>query len=208
MDASELPDAWPPIEGALPKQIAPVFPLPRIFLYPHMVMPLHIFEPRYRQMIEDLLDRRGWLVIAPICEGHEDNQVGTPPIYPVGGLGEIVKHSHLDDGRYLITLAGLGRVKIREVESDRLYRKVQFERLHEVAPVGEEDEDLKEALRKAILERSKSFLNLPSDLPIGPLIDLLQQNLDLPVETMAEAFSEPVLARRAQQILAEHAVRK
>ena len=208
MVPSEIPDAWPPIEGALPKQIAPVFPLPRIFLYPHMVMPLHIFEPRYRQMIEDLLDRRGWLVITPICEGHEPDQLGNPPIYPVGGLGEIVKHSRLDDGRYLITLAGLGRVKIREVESDRLYRKVQFERLHEVAPVGEEDEDLKDALRKAILERSESFLNLPSDLPISPLIDLLQQNLDLPVETMAEAFSEPVLARRAQQILAEHAVRK
>ncbi|MFT7487598.1 MAG: Lon protease-like protein [Candidatus Paceibacteria bacterium] len=208
MSSSEIPDAWPPNESAAPVSIAPVFPLPRVFLYPHVVMPLHIFEPRYLQMIEDLLDRRGWLVITPICEGHEEEHLGAPPIYPVGGLGEIVKHSRLDDGRFLITLAGLGRVRLLEVESDRQYRKVQFEKLHEVMPDHAETGRLKNALRKAILERSEMFLNLPDDLPLRPMVDLLLQNLDLPVATMAEAFAEPVLVRRAQLALAEHAVRR
>lgn len=207
MERLEIPDSWPPAEGSLPAQIAPVFPLPKVFLYPHVVMPLHIFEPRYRQMIDDLLDRRGWLVITPICEGHEAEQIGTPPIYPVGGLGEIVKHTRLDDGRFLVTLAGLGRVHIREVESDRLYRKVQFEPFHEVLPGDEDDARLRDELRKAILERNDAYLNLPEDLPIGPMVDLLLQNLDLPVGAMADAFSEPVVARRAAGVLAQHAAR-
>ena len=208
MTASDVPDAWPPQEVALPTQIAPLFPLPKVFLYPNVVMPLHIFEPRYRQMIEDLLDRRGWLVIAPIRSGHEADSLGTPPVYPVGGLGEIIKHSRMPDGRFLVTLAGLGRVRIKEVESDRLYRKVQFEPVQEVFPSGEEDSRLREELRKAILERSDVFLNLPANLPIGPLADLLLQNLDLPVDSMCDAFGEPVVTRRANFALAEHAARR
>ncbi|MFT7668957.1 MAG: Lon protease-like protein [Planctomycetota bacterium] len=208
MSSSEIPDAWPAPGGNLPPQIVPLFPLPKIFLYPNVMMPLHIFEPRYRQMIDDLLDRRGWLVITPIRSGFEDDSMGNPPVYPVGGLGEIVKHSRLPDGGYLITLAGLGRVRIKEVESDKLYRKVQFEPLQEVQPEGQEDMDLREELRKAILERSDQFLNLPPDLPLAPLADLLLHNLDLPVDSMCDVFGEPVVTRRANFALAEHAARQ
>lgn len=208
MTSEEIPEAWPPPGASFPEQVAPLFPLPKIFLYPNVVLPLHVFEPRYLQMIEDLLDRRGWLVISPIRAGHESDAMGNPPVYKVGGLGEIVKHSRLSDGRFLVTLAGLGRVKIKEIESDRLYRKVQFEPLQEVQPEGEEDNRLREELRKAILERSDTFLNLPPNLPIGPLIDLLLQNLDLPLDAMCDAFSEPVVGRRAGFALAEHASRK
>jgi Lon protease-like protein len=208
MSSDEIPDAWPPVAGVLPRRVAPLFPLPKVFLYPGVVMPLHVFEPRYRQMVEDLLDARPWVVIAPIRAGHETDALGSPPFYPVGGLGEIVKHSRLQDGRFLITLAGLGRVRLKEVESDRLYRKVQFEPLQEVLPSGEEQEHLREELRKAILERSEVFLNLPADLPLGPLADLLLQSLDLPVDSMCDAFSEPVVSRRANFALAEHASRE
>jgi len=208
MSSSQIPDAWPPPGATLPPQIAPLFPLPKVFLYPNVVMPLHIFEPRYRQMIEDLLDRRGWLVISPIRAGHETDAAGNPPVYPVGGLGEIVKHQRQPDGRFLISLAGLGRVHIQEVESDRLYRKVRFEPMQEVLPAGEDDERLRDELRKAIVERSDAFSDLPQELPIGPLIDLLLQSLDLPVDAMCEAFAEPVVKRRAKYALTEHATRK
>lgn len=207
MSNSEIPDSWPPAEGTFPAQIAPVFPLPKTFLYPHVIMPLHIFEPRYRQMIDDLLDRRGWLIITPIRAGHEDNQVGTPPIYPVGGLGEIIKHQRMPDGRFMISLAGLGRVNLREVESDKLYRQVQFEPFHEVAPSPEEGEKTSDTVRRALLTRSESFMELPPDLPLSPLVDLLIQSLELPVETLADLFSEPVVARRAEFALKEHEAR-
>lgn len=208
MSTDEIPDAWPPVSGVMPAQIAPLFPLPKVFLYPGVVLPLHVFEPRYRQMVEDLLDAKPWVAIAPILAGHEPDAMGNPPFFPVGGLGEIVKHSRLSDGRFLITLAGLGRVRLKEVESDRLYRKVQFEPLQEVLPTGSEDEHLREELRKAVLERNEAFLNLPEDLPLGPLVDLLLQSLDLPVDAMCEAFSEPVVSRRAGFALAQHAARE
>lgn len=208
MSPSEIPDVWPPPGATPPAQVAPLFPLPKIFLYPNAVMPLHIFEPRYRQMIDDLLDRRGWMVISPIRSGHESDAAGNPPVYSVGGLGEIVKHSRLPDGRFLVTLAGLGRVRLKEVESDRLYRKVQFEPIQEVMPTNADDERLRQELSKAILERSDTLLNLPQDVPIGSLIDLLLQNLDLPVDSMSTAFSEPVVMRRANYALAEHDARK
>ncbi len=208
MSASDIPDSWPPAEGTFPPQVAPLFPLPKVFLYPHVIMPLHIFEPRYRQMVDDLLDRRGWLIITPIREGHEVNQLGAPPIYPVGGLGEIIKHERMPDGRFLISLAGLGRVNIREVESDRLYRKVQFEPFHEVQPEEEENEGMRERVREALLTCSDSFHNLPPDLPLAPMADLLIQSLDLPVDVLSELFSEPVVMRRAEFAMERHDSRK
>jgi len=208
MTPQDVPDAWPPVPEVLPNLVAPLFPLPKVFLYPGVVMPLHVFEPRYRQMVEDLLDARPWLVIAPIRAGHETDAMGSPPFYPVGGLGEIVKHSRLSDGRFLITLAGLGRVRLQEVDSDRLYRKVRFEPMQEVLPEGVQDEHLRDELRQAVLERNESIQNLPEDLPLGPLADLLLQSLDLPVDAMCEAFAEPVVSRRAHFALAEHSSRE
>lgn len=202
------PDGWPPAENTFTPRTAPLFPLPKVLLFPNVVMPLHIFEPRYRQMVEDLLDQAGWLVISPIRAGFEEAFAGTPPVYSVAGLGEIVKHARLSDGGYMITVAGLGRVRIQEVESDRLYRQVRFEPLQEIYPPETEDEKLREQLREAILERSEVFLNLPTDLPIGPLSDILLQNLDLPVDSMSDAFAEPVVARRANYALTEHRARQ
>jgi Lon protease-like protein len=208
MSSEEIPDAWPPVASVMPTQVAPIFPLPKVLLYPGIVLPLHVFEPRYRQMVEDLLDAKPWVVIAPIRTGHETEAMASPPFFPVGGLGEIVKHSRLPDGRFLITLAGLARVYLQEVESDRLYRKVRFQPMQEVLPPNNEGEQLREALRKAILERNDTFLNLPEDLPLAPLVDLLLQCLDLPVDAMCEAFAEPVVTRRANIALAEHSARE
>ena len=71
-----VPEAWPPAE--IPPGLVPVFPLPGVFLFPGTLLPLHIYEPRYRQMIDDLLDKRGWLVISAIQAGHEDNATRHP----------------------------------------------------------------------------------------------------------------------------------
>lgn len=202
---TEVPESWPPEVGSDDaRSVVPLFPLSKVFLYPGVIMPLHIFEPRYRQMVDDLLDRQGWLVISSIVDGHEQDAEGTPPVYGVAGLGEIVKHTALPDGRYLITLAGLARVRIEEVESDRLYRQVRFEPLREVPPPEEDTEALSDRLRRAILSTSEVFLNLPSDLPPGQLADLLLQNLDLPVDEMQQVFAEYVVVERAELALARH----
>ncbi len=196
------PDAWPPAKISPGK--VPVFPLPGVFLFPHTLLPLHIYESRYRQMVEDLLDQRAWLVISAIEAGHEADALEQPPFYNVGGLGEIVGHNHLEDGRFLVTLQGLRRVRVREVESDKPYRMVEFEELQESQPTGEGAVATTIALREAIKERSEEELEIPEDAPMAPLADLLLHFLDLPAEEMQTAFAEPDAGRRAHIALARH----
>lgn len=108
----------------------------------------------------------------------------------------------------MITLVGLGRVRIQEVESDRLYRKVRFESLQEIQPARDEEQRLRAELRKALLERGGAALQLPDNLPIGPLSDLLLQNRDLPADSMSQTFADPNIAQRAQFALSVHRARK
>jgi Lon protease-like protein len=185
-------------------QIAPVFPLPRFFLYPGTVVPLHIFEPRYRAMIGDLLDGPGRLVMGTVLPEFERELADAPAMYPTAGLGEIGRHEHLPDGRYNILLVGIRRVKIREVESDRAYRKVEIEALEEIPVAKERQNALRTELQKAILARCNEFLNLPSSMPITNLADLLIQRMDLPLAVVARMYAELDVESRALQVLAEH----
>jgi uncharacterized protein len=185
----------------------PLFPLPNAQLFPGCIMPLHIFEPRYRQMVEDLLDGQGRMVIGTVPDEFVSSLPGSPPVYPVAGLGEIGRHERLPDGRFLIWLIGLTRVRVREVESTRLYRKVTIEVLNEKPVGGSREVKLREMLQRAILARCTEFLNLPADMPLGYLADLLLQKLRLPCAKMHELYSETDVEKRVCGALREHARR-
>jgi Lon protease-like protein len=184
-----------------------MFPLPGFFLFPRALVPLHIFEARYRQMIDDLLDGPGRLVMATIVEDHLREIDGSPPVYQTGGLGEIVQHRRLQDGRYMILLLGLDRVRIDEVDSDRSYRQVRYEVLEETPAAPEIERTLRASLREAIRERAPSKLQLPDDLDAARLADVLLQCLQIPSPRMQELFAtlDPVL--RAESALREHSDR-
>ena len=186
--------------------VVPVFPLPNVYLFPGTVMPLHIFEPRYRRMIEDLLDRPGRLVLATICDGEFD-ACGRPALLEVGGLGEIGRHERLPDGRFLIWLVGISRVRIREVASTHPYRQVEHETLDEVEVPHAEIGGYESRVRKALLSRSPEFLNLPEGVPLTHLVDLLTQRIPLPGSVMRELYCEHDLRARADRALCEHALR-
>jgi Lon protease-like protein len=192
-------------ERAAGVQIAPVFPLPRFFLWPGTVVPLHIFEPRYREMIADLLDGPGRLVMGTVLPEHENELAGAPPMYPTAGLGEIGRHERLPDGRFNILLVGIARARIREVESDRSYRKVELETLEEIPVADEHKRALTEELQRAILARCNEFLNLPSQMPITNLVDLLIQRMDLLLPVVAAMYAELDVERRARAALFAHA---
>lgn len=187
--------------------VVPLFPLANVWLFPGAVTQLHIFEPRYRQMIEDSLDQSGRLVIASVVEGHESDMSGAPPVYPIAGLGEIGRHERLPDGRFLILLLGLSRVRIREVPSDRMYRRVEAVPLEETQVGQERHDDLRRQLSDAVLERTGELLNLPEDMPIGALIDLLMLRMPLPPTVVRRLYTECDLSCRAELALAEHAQR-
>jgi len=195
----------------------PLFVLPAVVLLPHSRQRLHVFEPRYRQMVEDMLDGPGRLVIGTVLEDHVDELEGAPPVHEVAGLGEIGRHEKLPDGRFLIWVFGLRRVAVREIDSDCAYRRVAFSVLDEVDVPAEYACSLKERLRKAILERcsppasgrpGREELQIPDDMPIGTMVDVLLQRMQLPQSVMQQLYSELVVAQRAEDALSEHERRR
>jgi Lon protease-like protein len=104
--------------------VIPIFPLPEVVLLPGEVLPLHIFEPRYRAMVSDAL--RGHRVIGMVETEPPVSTAVTPALHPVGCVGFIAEHRRLRDGRFLLWLLGLERFSIdEELVVDTLYRQAR-----------------------------------------------------------------------------------
>ena len=109
--------------SALP-EVVPVFPLAGALLLPRAMLPLHIFEPRYRAMVRDSLLGDGLIgMIQPLRGGDDTN----PPVFDIGCLGKIIGSKSLDDGRYLISLQGVSRFRVSEelAPHEEGYRRVR-----------------------------------------------------------------------------------
>ena len=114
----------------------PLFPLPGAILFPRSQLPLHIFEPRYREMVRDAIDGAGQIAMIQPHRLDDDNQA---PLYDVGCVGELVGVEELDDGRFNIVLLGSNRFRlIRETEADAAYRcaEVDIDRVRRRASRG------------------------------------------------------------------------
>lgn len=98
----------------------PIFPLAGAILFPRSQLPLHIFEPRYREMVRDAIEGSGQIAMIQPLRLDDDNKA---PLYGVGCVGELVGIEELEDGRYNIVLLGSHRFRlIREAEVDSPYR--------------------------------------------------------------------------------------
>jgi Lon protease-like protein len=116
--------------------VLPIFPLPDVTFFPNTLLPLHVFEPRYRAMVMDVLARDRRLAVVKLKPGFDETTyLGKPAVHPVAGAGEIVSWERLATGRYNILLKGEWRVRIEsERPSDTLYRIVTAQKLEDVAP--------------------------------------------------------------------------
>lgn len=119
--------AQPPADFSVPG-VLPIFPLPQTVLLPGEVLPLHVFEPRYRELVRDALAGHRIFGVVAIEPGHEGDQPGDPPVRGVGCAGLIIRHVELPGGRYLVWLLGISRFAIREeLPSLTRYRQVRVE---------------------------------------------------------------------------------
>ena len=106
--------------------VVPIFPLPNTVLLPGEVLPLHIFEPRYRDMVRDALATHRVIGMVRVRPGHEGEHLARPPVTEVGCIGFIAQHQELPDGRFLMWLLGLERFQIdQELSSSTDYRQVR-----------------------------------------------------------------------------------
>ena len=146
---------------------APIFPLPSVNLFPETTASYHIFEPRYVEMIESVLEGDGLLAMAILKPGYEEDYYGSPEVYPVGCMGKIKSFEELEDGKYNIVLEGLFRVGLGRVVQDNPYRVVEMEKLQEsdlTEDFGDEREDL-------LLRLNYLMEHSPDDLDFSPILD-------------------------------------
>ena len=142
----------------------PLFPLPGVVLFPGTLLPLHIFEPRYRAMVADALDGPRTIGMAMLKPGWEEGQEPLP-IYPVGGAGEIVESQELPDGRYNIVLEGKFRYRILEERAPGPYRSARVEEVPSARFGSAREAGRVSRLASGLFDRVSRSVDLP---PLPP----------------------------------------
>lgn len=188
-----------------------LFPLPDFVLFPHVVTPLHIFEPRYRAMTEAALESDQVIAMALLKSDWDDYQ-GQPPIYSVVCVSKILSHVRSADGRYNVLVAGLERGRIlHELDFGHPYREAQVELLTNELPSAT---DLEESLQLELLARFRDLMGqYPQvfdelDVLIGEspgldmLTDIIAYTVSLPAVVKHELLADHDVERRATRLLA------
>ncbi len=143
--------------SAIP-DVIPIFPLPETVLLPSEILPLHIFEPRYRDMVRDSLESHRVIGMVMLQPGYEKLYNGAPPVHPVGCAGLIARHQELADGRFLIWLLGIEKFRIsRELAAPTLYRQVEID--HQFMKFSGEELASIQAIRRDLLEALPRFID-------------------------------------------------
>jgi Lon protease-like protein len=179
----------------------PIFPLPGTVLFPNVFLPLHIFEPRYRAMVNDTLEGDRIVGMVLLRPGYDAEYEGRPPVYDIGCAGVITHAERLGDGRFNIVLRGIEKFRITGEDASRSYRLAHVQPLPE-RPGAEERELLRrqrtrlEALLAAAVERAGSEPRFPPAIPDEDLVNALSQYLELePLERQALLERDGCLAR-------------
>lgn len=179
----------------------PVFPLPNVVLFPQVFLPLHIFEPRYRDMVTDALDGDRLIGMVLLRPGWEAAYEGRPPVYPVGCAGLITHHERLPDGRYNIVLRGLEKFRVLEEELGYDYRVARVQSLDEAVADAERDEirTARRRLEALLVPQPKGRAHettVPPAMADEDLVNALAQYMELePLEKQALLEREGLLAR-------------
>lgn len=189
----------PPIK--LDQEI-PLFPLPNCVLFPGVVQPLHIFEPRFRQMMCQTMSGQAAMVMALLKPGWEKTYHASPQIYPRVCLGRVIAHEKLDDGKFNLLLQGVARVDVvsesRHAGEWGVYRSVMLRRVEETEASGGN-----EALQRRVLLElfEKSALR---ELTITPaLATLFEESVSLSRLIDGLAFSLVQDCQAKQRLLEE-----
>jgi Lon protease-like protein len=189
----------------------PLFPLPQAVLFPGALLPLHVFEERYRTMVREVLESHRAMAVVMITDDKRIDSNGHPQIAEVAGAGVIVDHMELPGGRFNILLRGRARVRLHELPFVKPYRRAAAEVL---APRGDEvpQADLSALVSSAtaftalVRERDRTFdFRLPRDAAPGLLADLCAYHLVLDArerQAILETLDPRARTRRVAETLA------
>lgn len=191
---------------------ARLFPLPNLVLFPHVIQPLHVFEPRYVEMFLDAVEDDRLIAMSLLQSGWESNYEGRPPIAPVACLGRVITWQAQGSSRYNLLLLGMRRVKIvRELPPNRAFREAEVELLADCYPA--ETETLRVGLHTKLLDTFQRLMpNLKDanelfsqlsleNVTLGTLTDVISYALDLGLPLKQKLLSESCVDRRATMLI-------
>lgn len=184
----------------LPTEL-PVFPLPGVVLFPCTLLPLHVFEQRYRRMVRDLLEQPGCatLGIAKLKPGWEAAYYGSPAVHDVICVARLLKVVPYRDGRFDIAVCGARRARVLGYRSETPYRIARVALLEERPLSGREQEAAR--LRDQLLAR---LARLPAMALRHENLPLALEKLDPPLGCAADLVADSLLVpARAKQVLLE-----
>jgi Lon protease-like protein len=177
----------------------PIFPLPNVVLFPNVFLPLHIFEARYRQMVDEALKGDRIIGMVLLRPGWQGNYEGRPDVYPIGCAGVITHAERLPDGRFNIVLRGMEKFRIQEEDDEQPYRVARVEPVPE-PPIASQREAMRlhrERLEALLVPQPESGKDtkgakdtkertMPPSMPDEDLVNALAQYLEFePVEKQA-----------------------
>ncbi len=169
----------------------PIFPLPNAVLFPKTLMPLHVFEERYRRMTREAIKGDGQIAIVLLREGWEADYDNAPAVHDVLCVGRIENYEELDGGKYNIVLAGVHRARlIREVQRFP-YRLAEVEPLDDTAAdelqgdiIGRRNHlgGLFTRFTELAMEGKHRVVELVPQLGFEALVNMVASTLNLPAE--------------------------
>jgi Lon protease-like protein len=190
-----------------------LFPLPDLVVFPHALLPLHVFEPRYRALAEAALADDQLIALATLQPGWEPKYEGQPPIFPTVCLTRIVTHKRLDDGRFALLVAGVQRAQVvRELDGGQPFREARVQLQPDVYPAA--GHVARPALHKRLFEAVGELLPelremgdqlqplADGELTLGTHTDLLGYALELGIDSKLALLAQPNVDVRAEMIMA------
>lgn len=185
----------------------PIFPLPGVVFFPRVILPLHIFEPRYKAMVASVLGGNGRIGMVLLQQGWRSQYEGSPPVFGTGTMGVIAQPEELEDGKYNLLLRGLQRYQILDFLQDTPFRLARVRLLEDVTPSESDAQALRWKMAKRLNQLAPEIKFPPLEpklagrLDFVTMINLICSCLDLSVYDKQRLLETDDLAVRARGVL-------
>lgn len=189
-----------------------LFPLPDLVVFPHAMQPLHIFEPRYCDMLAESMATDRLIAMATLRDGPQAAFASDPGIHPTVCIGKVVSHVETEDGGHNVLLIGAQRAKIlRELPTNRSFRMADVEIAVDYHPVT----DLSQAqeLKRQVLDAFAAVIPpsatvqhnlhelMAGQMGLGPITDIISYTLPLGLEAKLALLAEANIGERARLLV-------
>ncbi len=192
---------------------ARIFALPNLVMFPHVMQALHIYETRYRAMLEEALEGDRLIALAVLAPGWEKNYEGRPTLRSTACLCRVATHQRTPEGTYNVLLLGVRRLRlVRELPPKKLFRVVESELLDDEMPADESPEAALELQQQLLAAFKRAMPKIPdayeqldqllgSQITLGMLADIVAYTIDLDLEWKMRLLAECNVFRRTRLLL-------